>query len=103
LIFTRLNGLKNPFMMDTVKVFYCDFIPFGLRAMTVPPVGIYIRQDYYGDNVLLYHELTHWDQYQRMGLINFYAKYFSGLIYPGYWNCPMETEARAAANNFFNR
>lgn len=65
-------------------------------AVTLPPFGLFIRVECMDDRKLLLHELTHWDQWQRMGTLRFYASYLWLLWRHGYDNHPMEIEARAA-------
>lgn len=45
---------------------------------------------------LLLHELCHVRQYQRYGFIGFLARYLWLSIRHGYYNNPLEVEARAA-------
>lgn len=42
------------------------------------------------------HELKHVEQYERMGTFRFLLKYFLEHLRRGYWNNPLEAEARAA-------
>jgi hypothetical protein len=49
-----------------------------------------------GDARLLRHEQAHWRQYQRMGVLKFYAVYLWYSLKYGYRNNPMEIEAREA-------
>lgn len=42
------------------------------------------------------HEQVHLDQIARMGALPFLWRYLIGLIQHGYWNHPMEVEARRA-------
>lgn len=74
---------------------YTDSLPFNYNALTVPPIGIFIRQDQQANASLLEHEIVHWRQYQRMGLIPYYFNYAGGMIQHGYDGHPMEQEARA--------
>lgn len=68
----------------------------GFRAITLPPFGIYALPECCGDARLLRHEQAHWEQYQRMGVVRFYATYLWQCARHGYRNAPMELEARAA-------
>jgi hypothetical protein len=43
--------------------------------------------------------MVHWEQYQRMGVIGFYVTYLWYNIRYGYWNNPMEVEARKKSEN----
>lgn len=62
--------------------------------MTIPPFGIFIKSKYKGNEQILKHDLIHWKQYKRMGLIMYYLRYFIQLIIIGYDTMPMELEAR---------
>lgn len=69
-------------------------LPLNFNAVTVPPLGIYITQANAGNLELIKHETVHWRQYQRMGLIGFYAQYLHDWFTHGYDGSPMEMEAR---------
>ena len=68
----------------------------GFGGVTLPPFGIYILAERLGSEQLIRHEQAHWAQYERMGAIRFYARYIWLSIRHGYWNNPMEIEARKA-------
>ena len=70
----------------------------GFAGVTLPPFGIYILAERMQDEGLIRHEQAHWEQYERMGAIRFYVTYLWLTIRHGYWNNPMEVEARAAQN-----
>jgi hypothetical protein len=66
----------------------------GFAGITLPPFGIYILKERFNEEALRKHELVHWSQYQRLGAIRFYAKYLYYNYKYGYWDNPMEVEAR---------
>ena len=68
----------------------------GYAGITLPPLGVYLVNDRFNDQRLRRHEAEHWRQYQRMGLVRFYAVYLWWLARVGYRDHPMEIEARAA-------
>lgn len=68
----------------------------GFGAVTLPPFGIYALSERVNEERLAKHEAMHWQQYQRYGVIGFYARYFYYMLRYGYQNNPMEIEARAA-------
>ncbi len=68
----------------------------GFAGITLPPFGIFITPERFDDAALARHESVHWAQYQRMGLLKFYAAYVWYSLRYGYQNNPMEIEARAA-------
>jgi hypothetical protein len=70
----------------------------GYAGICLPPVGIYILPQRLQDERLVRHEQAHWAQYQRMGLLGFYLTYLWYTIRHGYWNNPMEVEARGVEN-----
>ena len=70
----------------------------GFAGVTLPPFGVYILAERMQDDGLIRHEQAHWEQYKRMGFLGFYVTYLWYTIRYGYWNNPMEVEARAAQN-----
>jgi len=81
------------------KIYICKkLIHKRWRGMTIPPFGIFIRECCLTES-LLKHEKAHWEQYLRMGLFMFYLNYFKGIIKFGYWDSPMEIEARSKEND----
>ena len=71
---------------------------FGYGGITLPPFGIFILAERINEERLQKHELTHWEQYKKMGLLKFYATYIWYNLKYGYINNPMEIEARSAEN-----
>lgn len=71
-------------------------------AVTYPPFGIFLRRGWWGEasvarrEALLSHERVHWAQYERYGLLGFYARYIFYSLRYGYRNHPMEIEARGS-------
>lgn len=64
--------------------------------------GIYIRHDYWENESLIIHELTHTLQYERLGgIIDFLNQYIKECIYYGYNNSPLEKEAVQMATIIF--
>ncbi len=64
------------------------------HGVTLPPFGIYILEEKLSNVRLVDHEQVHWEQYKRMGLIRYYLTYLWQVMRYGYWNAPMEVEAR---------
>ena len=57
--------------------------------------GIYIRQDFWNNESLIIHELTHTLQYERLGgIADFLNQYIKECIYYGYDKSPLEIEAK---------
>ena len=70
----------------------------GFGGICLPPFGIYILAERIHSERLVRHEQAHWAQYERMGAVRFYVTYLWYTIRHGYWNNPMEVEARGAEN-----
>ncbi len=84
-----------PFIRKTTPRFYnSSWFPLYFRGIMIPFIGIIIRDKYIADNELHQHELIHWNQFQRMGLVMFLFRYLFQLIFIGYDTMPMEMEAR---------
>lgn len=63
--------------------------------------GIYIRHDYWENESLIIHELTHTLQYERLGgIAEFLNQYIKECIYYGYDRSPLEVEARTMETKF---
>ncbi len=75
-------------------------LPFGWNAMTIPPMGIFITEANQSNTELLRHELTHWGQYQKRGLVPYYFGYAIEAFKFGYDDMPMEVEARSNENEY---
>ena len=94
-----LNLTKHPF------IFYLPFdIPGKQMASTIPPFGIFIESNYQKENSnvpcsILKHELVHWNQYKRMGLISFHYNYLKCYLNSGRINNWMEEEARESCKS----
>lgn len=93
IIIIGLNIIKKE------MIFYTPInIPGSLMAMTIPPFGIFIEKKYRnegnGPKSIIRHEKVHWTQYKKMGLLQFYYRYFAELIKYGRFDGPMEVEAR---------
>ena len=69
---------------------------FGYGGLCLPGIGIYILAERINEAPLIRHEQAHWEQYRRMGAVKFYVTYIWYTIRHGYWNNPMEIEARSA-------
>jgi hypothetical protein len=70
----------------------------NFHGACLPPFGIYILPNRLADEGLIRHEKIHWAQYQRMGAIRYYLTYVWQVLRYGYWNAPMEREARGEIN-----
>ena len=68
----------------------------GYAGICLAPWGIYILAEHMYSDRLIRHEQAHWQQWQRMGAVRYYAAYIWQVLRHGYRNAPMEIEARAA-------
>jgi hypothetical protein len=82
------------------KVFYVDYIPGGYNGCILPPFGVLINKAQRGNERLLHHEMIHWQQYQREGLLPFAFNYWSEHFKVGYDLNPYEIEARLKSGEF---
>jgi len=82
------------------KVYYVASIAGNMNARTIPPFGIYIKSSEAGNINLLQHELMHWKQFQREGLLSFIINYTAAESRYGYDKNPYEVEARFIENEF---
>lgn len=74
---------------------FADNLGFQNMAGLTLGYGIYIV-DGRLDNVLLCHELRHVQQYEKKGGINpFLEEYLRQVLVHGYFNAPLEADARA--------
>ncbi|NDD83697.1 SET domain-containing protein-lysine N-methyltransferase [bacterium] len=79
------------------KIVYVDNRK-NINASTIPPFGIYINKEQVDNELLLKHELVHWEQYKRTGAILFYIRYLAEKMIYGYDKMPLEIEARKKCN-----
>lgn len=66
------------------------------KGITLPPFGVFLLAEHMGNMKLRLHEEAHWRQAKEMGTMKFYLLYLYYSIRYGYWNNPMEVEARQA-------
>jgi hypothetical protein len=69
---------------------------FGFGGITLPPLGIFILPERLHQGWLVRHEQAHWQQAQRMGVVRWAITYLFYNVRYGYWDNPLEVEARAA-------
>ena len=75
------------------KIFYTKWVFKPFRGMAIPPFGIFINPKH-NTQIVIKHELIHWQQYKKLGLLGFYFKYVWEMIRFGYDKSPLESEAR---------
>lgn len=93
-LYMRTYRKENP------PIFYPNWLPFGYNGFVVPPVGVFIRKKHEKSKELLDHELVHWQQYQREGLLPFLYNYTAQALTKGYDKNPYEIEARYNESDF---
>lgn len=57
-------------------------------------------QDFFARPSWVLHELQHVAQYERLGFLGFLWRYYCEYRRYGYYNCPLEAEARAAERDY---
>ena len=87
-------------LINSPKIYYKKTLPGNYNALTLPPFGIFILESEKQNKHLLQHELIHWEQYNKMGLVNWLLNFSSELNKFGYDKAPMEIEARKEECNF---
>jgi hypothetical protein len=70
----------------------------GFKGITLPPFGVFLLAEHMGNQPLRLHEEEHWRQAKELGTIKFYALYLWYSLRHGYFNNPMEVQARKAEN-----
>ena len=86
----------------SMNVYYVKGLIPIFRAVMIPYLGIVIRERYRGDKSLLRHEMIHYFQFKRMGLLLFLIRYLVQLLFIGYDTMPMEMEARQELTTPYN-
>ncbi len=82
------------------KIFVRKKLAGNYNARTIPPFGIFIKESEKENKMLIDHELVHWQQYKKLGLVKYYAQYLKQMREVGYDNMPMEIEARVNETDF---
>jgi hypothetical protein len=97
---TALSLYMRTFRKENPPIFYPKGLPFGYNGFVVPPFGVFIREKHKESKELLLHELVHWQQYQREGMLPFLFNYTSEALTKGYDKNPYEIEARYNESDF---
>tara|TARA_R110002153_G_scaffold154516_1_gene306559 strand:+ start:442 stop:834 length:393 start_codon:yes stop_codon:yes gene_type:complete len=82
-----------------VKVFYVKKLPRNYNGLIIPAVGVFIKESEKDNKELLNHELIHWEQYRREGLLML-PKYIIENLRNGYDSNKYEVEARGLESDF---
>jgi hypothetical protein len=92
---------EDSILKETNKVL--GFISSDTLGITYQ-YGIYIRQDFWENESLIIHELTHILQYEKLGgIAEFLNQYIKECIYYGYEKSPLEMEARTMETKLKNQ
>ncbi|PCJ55935.1 MAG: hypothetical protein COA79_20210 [Planctomycetota bacterium] len=76
------------------QIFYREKLANNNNARTVPPFGIFVKESEKDNLALLKHEMIHWRQFQREGLLKFVFGYTMEAAVNGYDGNKYEIEAR---------
>jgi len=76
------------------NVYYLNKLPNNFNAQSIPPFGIFISEKEKNNQILLDHEMNHWQEYNKSGAIIFYLKYIFQYFIYGYDKMPLEVKAR---------
>ena len=68
--------------------------PKAYAAQVLLPRLIFVRRGVHASARLVAHELGHIRQIERMGLLRYWVRYLWLLARHGYWDNPLESEAR---------
>lgn len=82
------------------KIFYRKRLINNHNGYIRPPFGVFIKESEKNNTALLEHELIHWKQFQREGLIPFLLNYSKEAINKGYDKNKYEKEARTVENEY---
>lgn len=85
---------------ETPPIYYIKSLPFGFNGLTIPPFGVFILEELKEAKELRLHELVHWEQYRREGLLQFIINYNRANSQYGYDGNPYEVEARYLESDF---
>ncbi len=87
----RIPIPENPALRDAARAI--QLISPGIGGLTLR-YGIFVQADFWDDRRLVFHELVHTLQYERLGgLQEFLRQYLFECITLGYPAAPMEQEA----------
>ena len=78
------------------KIRFITSIPGFGTSVCIPPIGIFLdpsMEDSPLYEATIEHETVHWEQYQRLGLVRWWATYIWYLFRYGYEKHPFEVEA----------
>ena len=60
-----------------------DALPFGITAVTIPPVGVFVDKAHAADTDTLNQTLCDWQRYQKSGWLLYYLQNGVRALLPG--------------------
>lgn len=75
-----------------MRVIKCKYLK-KWSAITIAPIGVFIKPDKVENKVIINHERIHWEQQKKYGYVGFYLKYLYEAATKGYRNISFEKEA----------
>jgi hypothetical protein len=85
---------------DNPKIFLRKKLVNNYNSNMLPPFGVFIKESEKDNQVLIEHELMHWNQFQRDGLIPFLVNYSKEASQKGYDKNLYEIEARTKETGY---
>lgn len=86
--------------ISTTNVIFNTFLKLsGYKAITSPWSVVYVLPGHETNQHLLAHEQVHLSQVQRLGSIKYTILYLWYNLRYGYWNNPLEVEARQVSGS----
>ncbi len=85
---------------NTPKIYLIKELPNNFHAFTIPPFGIFIKKSEKNNKILIEHELVHWQQFQKEGIISYMFNYIMESLQNGYDQNKYEIEARHMESDF---
>lgn len=85
---------------DSPKIFYRKRLFGEMNARMIPPFGIVIKESEKNNSALIEHEMVHWGQFQKEGLIPFLFNYAKENKKFGYDQNKYEIQARTVENKY---
>lgn len=85
---------------DTPRIFYRAKLINNYNGYIIPPFGVFIKSSEKENTALIEHEMMHWKQFQREGLLRFLFNYGKHAVKDGYDKNPYEVEARTVEDDY---
>jgi len=82
------------------KIFLRNNLVNNYNGYIIPPFGVFIKESEKDNQALIEHEMTHWKQFQREGIIPFLINYSMEAFKNGYDKNKYEIEARTLEDDY---